>query len=231
MSSNGPDERFAIYYIPDAASRLYRFGAAVLGYDCRTGQAIDFPPGAPSAWANAVRAPQVYGFHATLKPPFRLRGGRTRGELESALDDFAAAHRTIDLGRVEVASLGPFVALTPAALSLELNDFAAACVRDFDGFRASMPEDERSRRLVPGLTPRQKMHLDRWGYPYVLDDFRFHMTLSGPLAEPDLTQALGWLRRDFASLPEAHRVVLDRIVLVRQSDGPFLSIRESLLRG
>ncbi len=80
---------------------------------------------------------------------------------------------------------------------------------------------ERERRLAASLTVRQMSNLERWGYPYVFEDFRFHMTLTGPLADNDLMQALQWLTAEFTSRPAAQRLVLDSLVIARQAGGAF----------
>ena len=40
---------------------------------------------------------------------------------------------------------------------------------------------ELERRRKAGLSAAQEKMLLRWGYPYVLDEFRFHLTLTGRL--------------------------------------------------
>ena len=86
------DPRFAIYFVPAAASALYRFGASVLGYDCYTGEAIAHPQALPEAeWAKLTAEPTTYGFHATLKAPFRLRREFEPRDLLAAAQALAAS--------------------------------------------------------------------------------------------------------------------------------------------
>ena len=80
------------------------------------------------------------------------------------------------------------------------------------------------------VTERQASNLDRWGYPYVFDDFRFHMTLTGPLTADDRGRALAWLKAEFASRPAAHALVLDRLVIAHQAGGAFRIIRSAQLQ-
>ena len=61
------------------------------------------------------------------------------------------------------------------------------------------------------------MHLDRWGYPYVFEDFRFHMTLTGSLPSEQRTVVLNILQKRFAAL-NLQSVSVDRLALLRQSD-------------
>ena len=227
------DPRYAIYFVPAAATPLYRFGAAVLGYDCRSGQDVPFIDGVdPASWPAIVREPKVYGFHATLKAPIRLADGVSQGDLVRAVSEFAARQEAVPQAPLALRTLGSFIALVPAGEADGINHLAAECVRVFDHLRAPLTPDDRARRLKSPLTPRQIEYLDRWGYPYVFEDFRFHMTLTGALAPSDLERVLPFLRERFAQVPQAHVVHLDRIVIARQ-DGvsmPFRVMHEAALR-
>jgi hypothetical protein len=64
---------------------------------------------------------------------------------------------------------------------------AAATVAAFDPFRAPLTPTELARRRVPGLTAKQEALLLRWGYPYVMEAFRFHITLTGNLPRSALS--------------------------------------------
>lgn len=232
MSTPTPEPRYAIYYVPGAETALYWFGASTLGYDCYTGRdiaPIDGPD--PSAWADVVREPRVYGFHATLKPPFRIAQGLCEADLERALRNFALDHPAIQAGKLAVSKLGSFIALVPAARCLRLDRLAQACVQEFDRFRAPMTETERARRLSAGLTDRQIENVENWGYPYVFDDFRFHMTLTGSLGSSDRRRALQLLGGKFEQMPGARSLIIDQIVVARQIDNtaPFRVIQQASL--
>ena len=79
------------------------------------------------------------------------------------------------------AGYGAFIALCPAQKQPAIAELESACVHAFHAFRAPMTATERERRLKSPLTPRQIELMDRWGYPYVLDQYRLHMTLTGPI--------------------------------------------------
>ncbi len=221
MRANTSDPRYAIYFVPGPETELYRFGASVLGYDIYTGNDTSFIGSAAPDWPGKIREPRTYGFHATLKPPFRLAPGAATSDLEKAVDAFAKSHRRINVGPLEVRSLGSFIALVPVAPCSPLDQLAGACVHQFDHFRAPMNGQERARRIAAPLSDEQIINLDRWGYPYVFDDFRFHMTLTGPLVDGDRAQTLKWLMTEFASRTAAQRLVLDRLVIAHQTDGAF----------
>ena len=178
--------RFAIYAAPgtgsaDAAAALLReraeqwLGRSVTGDPVR--------PGVPDGWTRAaVDAMTVsarrYGFHGTLKAPFDLAEGRTPEELDAALARFAAGRKAVLVPRLRVARLGGFFALIPGAAAAELYALADEVVTAFDRFRAPPTEAELARRDPASLTPRQRELLKAWGYPYVLDEFRFHLTVT-----------------------------------------------------
>lgn len=182
--------RYAIYYAPPADSALWRFGSAWLGRDAETGEAPPRPdiPGLPASAETLTRTPARYGFHGTLKPPFALAEGRKPAELEAAAGALAASLAPFEAPPLRLSALGPFLALTPSADSGALRDLAAACVRELDGVRALPSEAELAKRAAVGLTPSQEANLARWGYPWVMEEFRFHLTLTGAL-EPEAREA------------------------------------------
>jgi len=213
--------RYAIYYMPDPQGPLWRFGSSVLGYDAASRAEVAFPKHAAfereqiAAW---TAEPRRYGFHATLKPPFALADGVSRDELMQTASAFVREHADVRIGRLEIAAIGPFLALVPASPVADLDTFAGNCVRAFDRFRAPLTSAERARRLQVGLTPRQIRHLDAWGYPYVFEDFRFHMTLSGPLHETDREQFAAALSELYAPVSQGLGAVeIDAIAVFSQS--------------
>jgi len=223
--------RYAIYFVPRADSAVYRFGAAALGYDCYTASDIDFPDPLPipqPAWSELTSEPRRYGFHATLKAPFFLADDIGEAALVAGFD---AVCRTTALPVVfapAVTVVEGFVAIVPAAPEPAIDRLAAACVTAFDRFRAPLSAHERARRMSTRLSPRQADQLDRWGYPYVFEDFRLHLTLTGRLATERQDAVLRYLREHFAAL-HASVVRIDRLTLLRQErpDARFVVIRQA----
>src|SRR5260370_8491069 len=154
---------------------MCRVGGAAVGYVCCGGadiETVDALPVDAGAWRELTREPRRYGFHATLKAPFRLAVGRTEAELIGEFVEFSA---TIDGGPTiepAVCLLQHFAAIVPVAVGAGLDRLAAWCVKHFDGFRAPLTSADRSRRLPAHLTPRQIGPVQRWGYPYLLSHFR-----------------------------------------------------------
>lgn len=208
--------RYAIYYAPAHDSILDRFGSGLLGYDAREGADLSFPDGIGAAdWRELTEDPRKYGFHATLKAPTALAPGKREDELVAACVAFAAEPRAIPVIKPVVDVIEGFIAIVPAVPTATLQDLAADCVRDFDSFRAPLTEADRVRRNPSRLTSRQCDYLDQWGYPYVFEEFRFHMTLTGRLDDDRRPSILAMLRDRFqrTGLKE---VSIDRIALFRQ---------------
>ena len=178
------DARYALYFAPPAADPLWSFGSTAIGYDAETRAEVAIPPVdgfSADALLAATAEPRIYGFHATLKAPFHLIEGADEAGFLSAVRAFAANVAPFEIPRLAVNAIGAFIALTPAEPCEPLQALAKHTVTILDAFRATLDPADRERRLKSPLTDRQIEQLDRWGYPYVLDDFKFHMTLSGKL--------------------------------------------------
>jgi putative phosphonate metabolism protein len=209
--------RYAIYYVPDRESALYRFGAKWLGYDLYGGDETTPPdePAISADWTEIIRDPRVYGFHATLKAPFALAEGAAEADLIDAGRKFAAVPRPIPRIAPVLDQIERFIAVIPSSRSAELEQLAADCVRAFDSFRAPLTEADRARRNPAALSPRQRDYLDHWGYPYVMDEFRFHMTLTGSLDQPRRDAVAELLRPRFTALG-LDAIAIDRFAILRQ---------------
>lgn len=219
--------RFAIYDAP-LDDALANFGATWLVWDVRTGSATrqaDVP-----GLDDVTMTPRKYGFHGTLKPPFRLAEGRSVDELQTAAADLAGRCAPAQSGGLMLTTLGGFLALTPTGELTGLERVASACVRDLDAFRAPASEAELERRRAAGLSPREEALMLEWGYPYVLGEFRFHLTLSGRLPEADRA---AWMNAAQAHLPPlAERYELGSIALCgERPDGRFELIQRYALTG
>ena len=179
--------RYALYAIPRPDTVLARFGASWLGWDAETARPIESAKGMglpPALHAAVTAEPRRYGFHGTLKAPFALHEGAGESELAEAAECFARERRPLPPVSLSLRAMGSFLVLTPREPSAALNEFAAECVAAFDRFRAPPDAAELARRRRNGLSPAQEEMFARWGYPYVMDEFRYHMTLTGPLDGP-----------------------------------------------
>jgi len=212
--------RYAIYFATARGDTLDRFGAELLGYDAWTGQDLPSPPDVTKAepdWRELTADPRKYGFHATLKAPFALAENKTEAELLAACAAFAEKPRHIPVVVPVVDAISGFIAVIPKERSIKLEELAADCVVALDAFRAPLTAEDRARRNPERLSERQRDYLDRWGYPYVMQEFRFHMTLTGRIESPRRERVVSMLRDRFAATgPEP--LTIDAIALFRQDD-------------
>ncbi|TBW37598.1 DUF1045 domain-containing protein [Siculibacillus lacustris] len=219
-----PRPRHAIYFAPPSDGPLWSLASAIIGWDAAAARALPFPDSEPcnaADWPALTAEPRRYGFHATLKAPFELDAAADEAMLIAAARAFAATRRPFDLPQPTVATLGSFVAVQPGAASAELASLAADAVVAFEPFRAPLAPADLARRLAANLTERQAAAVHRWGYPYVFEDFRFHMTLTGPLPaerRESVRAALAELLGD-----TIRPLTIDALAIFRQDDrdGPF----------
>lgn len=230
--------RYAVYFAPPASTALGMIGARIVGVDAETG--ADMPPLRPILEAfpdcrELAREPARYGFHATLKPPFELAQSTTEADLVAEVDRLSMELRSCTIGQLIVSGLSQFVALTPIKTPPELTALATAVVARLDHLRAPLSAHDRLRRKPDRLTERQLGYLDRWGYPFVFDDFRFHMTLTGPMPPDRLASVRQVLEAVFKSEVAEWRspVVIDALTIFRQSnrDARFRVLSRHPLRG
>lgn len=169
--------RFGIYFAPARNSELARFGARWLGWNCQSAEFVPQMKVDGLDVEHLTRNPRKYGFHGTLKAPFELAQNMTFEELDRTAKAFAKCHGSFSLGQFSVQDRG-YLTIAPIKQSAELTDFAVDCVKGFEPFRAPLDMSALAKRRAAGLSERQEALLNKWGYPYVLDEFRFHLTLT-----------------------------------------------------
>jgi putative phosphonate metabolism protein len=218
--------RYAIYFLPPPDSVLYRLGSALIGYDAYSGAELPPPPDAdlPTDWAALTEEPRRYGFHATLKAPFRLAPGCDEAGLRDAVQRIAAEQPDIPSIPPVVRSIGGFVAIVPDVRVPALDRLAADCVTRLDRFRAPLTAAERARRLPSIANERERENLEQWGYPYVFGAYRFHMTLTGRLPDERRPAVVELMAALVARHHGDAALAIDRIVLLRQ-DAPDARLR------
>ncbi len=188
-----PAPRYAIYYAPDPVSALWEIGSRFVGYDASSGQMIEpFPEVARQAgdFAQLMAEPSRYGFHGTLVAPFTLNSEVSEAELINQIGALTTDYPAVAIGNLRVSVIDKFVALVPEKPPTEVLALHTALLQALQPIMAPLSATDRARRRPELLSQRQREHLDRWGYPYVLDEFQFHLTLTGR-AEPDVLIALG----------------------------------------
>ncbi len=222
------EARYAIYYTPPAGSVLCRFGndwfspeksPEISGFEQQTLRRL-------------TASARHYGFHATLKPPFALAARSSAEDLARSVAGFAAGYAAFEAPPMRPVALSSFVALVPVEPCVALNRLADDCVTAFEPHRAEPSVSELDRRRSAGLTARQEELLQNWGYPYVFEEFRFHMTLAGPTDRAQnkkLLAGLEELTQPFRDKP----LIVDAVSLVAQTrqDQPFRLLRRFPLDG
>lgn len=223
--------RHALYFTPPPGP-LAEAGAAWLGWDVARGQAAVQPqPTLPRPLADITTDPRKYGFHATLKPPFRLAEGQTADALLTAARALCASLPPVTLPALRLARLGRFLALVPDPQPSALDALAARLVADLDPFRAPATPDDLARRRAAGLTPAQDALLMRWGYPYVMEEFRFHMTLTGRLDPSEIAAVDQAARAHLGTLATDGLTITDITLAGSDAEGRFHQIARLPLSG
>ena len=224
--------RFAIYVTPPAG-RFADLGAAWLGWDSATGQPVDPPalPDLPAPAHEITATPRRYGLHATIVPPFRLAEGQTVSTLRDGLTQICHATRPVMLDGLDIAAMGRFLALVPAGDTGAIDALAADTLLEFERFRAPPSDTELARRRKPTLTPRQDAYLTRWGYPHVMSDFRFHITLTGKRPRAELAMLRQVLDRHLTPLVPRPFPIDALSLMGEDSQGLFHLIRRQPLGG
>ena len=224
-----PEARLALYWAPDFDDPLHAVGSTWLGRDAETGAPLPQPRVPGLDIAELTANPRRYGLHATLKPPFRL--GLSWAEAVATAEALAARLAPFDLPPLAVQDLDGFLALRESAPCPGLQALADACVEALDPCRAPAPEAELARRRRSGLTARQDGLLTRWGYPYVFEEWRFHITLTRRLIPAEKAVVLPAVTDFLGDAPARRRRVTAISLFTQAAAGaPFL-IAERLLLG
>ena len=175
--TTGLGPRYAIYYAPEPGTPLDAFGRS--WFDPKS---ADHRKGAGKLTTQRIAElsenSRRYGFHGTLKPPFGLNPSTTLDSLLQAARVFARTLAAIEIPPLELAIIGKFIALTPVTQSAALEKLSAACVRAFEAFRVPLSDEQLDNYKLNRLTVHQEQMLEHWGYPYVMEEFRFHISVT-----------------------------------------------------
>ncbi len=220
--------RYAIYLTPPPGA-FARLGAAWLGWDIALGVAVAHPDIPGIDVAAITKRPRKYGLHGTIVAPFAAARGETEKGLADAIASFCAHQKPFAVDGLKLAQIGRFLALVPAGDVSHLSDLASTAVKAFDRFRAPLSAVDQARRSATNLSDRQRENLRKWGYPHVLEDFRFHMTLTGPLSDADRHRACDALAAHFGDALPAPLNVNSLTLCAEDPDGRFHEINRFAL--
>ena len=203
--------RYAAYFVPRDETVLGRLGTAWM--DGLGGRIAD----------SLLAGPRHYLFHATLKAPFALAAGFQPDEIVAASRDAAQLHGPVPLNGLEIVWFGPYAMLVPRGDPSQINALAFDCVATLDPMRAPMTERDRNSRIEGRrLTQNQIAALDRWGYPFVGSEFRFHLTLAGPVPAEDRAEIEAIAADHFQdALPDVHLVDDIAVTVETSKDAPM----------
>lgn len=230
------NERYAVYFAPAKLSPWWQFGAHWLGRDDWENTALPQPKTegiCTDEFARITAQPRRYGFHATLKAPFRLADGHTQTTLLSRLHLLASQLAPVPLGRMHAVTLAGFVALSPNGDVAGLQQLAAQCVQQLDDLRAPPSPKDLLRRQAHQLDEREAELLGLYGYPYVMERFRLHFTLTSALAAADARRIEQVASKKIEPLNRDFPLTLDRLCLFAEhtADAPLVRIADILLHG
>lgn len=228
--------RYAIYFAPDPGSPWWQFGTGWLGRDEVADRVLAqrAPPQGitPQEWQQITAEPRRYGYHATLKAPFRLAAHTGVAELHERVSQLARELHAVYLGELQAQWFGGFVALTPTLPTPALTELATRCVVTLDDLRAPLLEHEVARRRPEHLDPRGRELLQRYGYPHVIERFQFHMTLAMCADEALAARVVQAAQRAVEPLNREHRPLLERLCVFEQArpGAAFRRLRDFELR-
>ena len=219
--------RVALYWAPAVQDVLHELGSAWLGRDAETGAQVALRDGVPE---DAVSGPAVYGFHATLRPPMRLATGW--GEFMEAAEHVARSVAPFEMTPLRVADMDGALALVEEVPCPAMRMLADACVEHTDRHRLAPGDAELARRRQASLSPVQETLLQRWGYPYVMEAWQFHVTLTRRLDDRERAVVRQAAEAHFGAVLRAARPVQELCVFTQAEAGaPFLIAERLPLTG
>lgn len=224
--------RYAVYFAPRPGAFADR-AAAWLGRDAATGRVLPQPdlPGLPRPAASLTVDPRRYGFHGTLRAPFRLAEGVNPDAVGRCVAALAARLAPVSCEGLGLEDLHGFLALTPIGCEAALLELAAAVVEGTDPLRATLTGAEIARRRPETLSSRQRHLLDRWGYPFVMEEFRFHLTLTDRLTPAEAAPLAAVLKQHFAPVLPRPFAIEDLCLFGEVEDRGFHLLRRYPLSG
>ncbi|WP_064684443.1 DUF1045 domain-containing protein [Rhizobium bangladeshense] len=217
--------RYAICFTPPASDPLSLVAANWLGRNVFSGDMLE-PPAVRGLGIHEIAfhtaVPRRYGFHGVLKAPFHLSGDMSESQLLRDLMRFAGTFAPFQISRLEIARLGSFYSLTPSAPCEQIQYLASAIVQEFDRYRAPLSEADIERSDPDGLSAAQFANLHRWGNPYVMDEFRFHMPVTGSINAIDMPRIEQALRTIFMPILKEPVMVSNVALMIEEgAGGPF----------
>lgn len=216
-------KRYAVYYAPRAGGFADRAGGWLAG-------GVDLP-GLPRPAAEITGEPRRYGFHGTIRAPFRPAEGVDGVAINAVVAALAAKLSPVVCEGLAVENLHGFLALTPLGCEAALLEMGAAVVEGTNGLRAPLSEAEIARRRPDRLSARQRVLLDHWGYPHVMEEFRFHLTLTDRLPDAEAAAVATVVGAWIAPVLPRPFVIEDLCLFGEDAGGAFHLLHRHALTG
>ncbi len=220
-------KRFAVYFVPPPQSPLAAAANRWFG-DHPGAAAADTQKRrlAPQRYRCILAGPRHYGFHATIQPPFHPAKGVSQELISSALEHLCCRHQPFLLPPLVITFMHTFFCLRPAATTPELSALAAETVQTLLVLRQPPDEAEKEKRRAANLSSRQEKILQKWGYPYLMEEYRFHLSLTGKIDdEGEIPALLQDLKEIFAAAAQEQMHFAELCLCVEENGAPLRLLR------
>jgi Protein of unknown function (DUF1045) len=201
--------RYAIYFCPASDTALGRLGQNWLAASPHAPELTGISTERRNALLFKVRR---YGWHATIRAPFMPAVDVAYDDVRRAVASVAHACASFELP-LHIHRLAGFLALRPCVDGAAPKQLAAICLTALLPLCAPLSNEVLERRSV-GLDADEAGLLQGYGYPYVLDRYRFHLTLSAPATESEENAMREWLEPRVAELPSTR---MDALSICREA--------------
>jgi hypothetical protein len=227
--------RYAVYFCPSSNSKWGSAGSTWLGRDVDADKLLEQVSitGLSSQTVKDVtHAPRRYGWHATLKAPFELVAETSLEELSDSVSRIARDFEPFVLPPMQIRALDGFLACTPSEESRNVHRLANRLTMELQVHANPLTPSQIERRRASPLTNRQEQLMLCWGYPHVLDAFRFHFSLTDSLAQCSV-QTISLVRQAAERhFPLSKPLLFDALSLVAESaPGADFAIVKRILLG
>lgn len=216
-------QRYAVYYAPRPGAFADRATGWLSGQEAL--------PGLPRPPAKITTDPRRYGFHGTIRAPFRAAEGVTGADIAARVADIAVRLAPVRCDGLMLENLSGFLALTPLGCEAAMLEFGAMVVEGTDALRAPLTEADIARRRPESLTSRQRALMGVWGYPFVMEEYRFHLTLTDRLPEAEVAVVQAALAAHFAPVLPRPFVIEDLCLFGEDDTGRFHLLHRYALTG
>lgn len=228
--------RYAVYFAPNVEQQWWAHANQWLGR-CAVSQQMNTQPLVTGVsverFAELTDHPRRYGFHATMRAPFVLASQYQPSELIDRVNALCQVVKPFVLPRLQVTLLDQFLALVPERHVAQVTLLEEQCVKELNDYAEPLGSDELSRRRLAGLSSQEDALLLRWGYPYVLERFRFHCSLTGSLAKASHQEVLALTQAAHQHFDQLPPCVFDSLaIFVEPTRGAdFVMLQQCPLMG